>query len=74
MLHLVGARQVVTEQSADPEVLFVTGILTTCERQAAELLQDRVASLAHLAARFLGADLALARYCRWQAAFAQRQS
>ena len=49
--------EVVAEEIAESELLFVFEILTAFEQQPAGFLEDRVAALASHAARFLGAHL-----------------
>ena len=58
-LEKVGADslEVVTEEIAEPEMLFVLEILAAFEQQPARVLEDRVAALAFHATGFLGADL-----------------
>src|SRR5438552_11689256 len=49
--------EVVAEEIAEPEMLFVFEILTAFEQQPTGFLEDRVAALAFHSARFLGANL-----------------
>src|SRR5215475_7399830 len=49
--------EVVAEQIAEPEMLFLFQILTAFEQQPTGLLQDRIAPFASHAARFLGANV-----------------